>query len=170
MATRLRSPARHIVVALPRDAAEAAATLAWVGEHLRREGDAFTLLHVRPADITAPSPAPFLPVDVPMDALADDCLAGDDAEGAAAATAAAKALGEDVAVVKLRSPLARIVDALMAYLAALPAERAASALVLGSHEAAARGGDKCAAMRFVVASLCALTRVSQAREFAAHHS
>jgi hypothetical protein len=158
MATRLRSPARHLLVALPRDAAEAAATLAWVGEHLRREGDAFTLLHVRPADITAPSPAPFLPVDVPLDALADDCLAGDDAEGAAAATAAATALGEDVAVVKLRSPLPRIVDALMAYIAALPAERAASALVLGSHEAAARGGDKCARSDALCGCMHLLTR------------
>ncbi len=127
---------RNILVALPRDAAEAAATLSWVRGNLAREDDStmtsFTLLHVRRADLTAAQAAPFAPVEEPVNSLLDDCLLGADEESGKAAMRAAQALGSNARLVKLRSSLP-IIDALMAYVTQFSG---ADALVMGSHTAA----------------------------------
>ena len=120
-------------------------------------GDALTLLHVRPADITAAPPttpgvaasplAALAPVEMPLDALATDTLSGDPAaasEAAQAAQALARAAGFEPRLLKLRTEL-RIADALLAFLAAgddvAYGGRAPDALIIGSHEAAATPED-----------------------------
>ena len=52
-------------------------------------------------------------MEEPITKLTADCLAGDDAEGAAAADAAAAKLGPDVKLVKIRSPLRTLDGALL---------------------------------------------------------
>ena len=154
MALQPRVARRHLAVALPRDAAEAAATLRWA-LRLVAPGDALTLLHVRPADVTAPPAAPgasplaaLAPQELPLDSLATDALAGGDANAARDAAQAveqlARAGGFEPRLLKLRTEL-RIADALLAFLAAgddaQHAGRAPDALILGSHEAAAAPED-----------------------------
>jgi hypothetical protein len=130
---------RHVLIALPRDAAEAAATLRWTCAHVKRDDDdLFTLLHVRLTDFTSPAPAPLLARDEPLSALGGEFLSGTSRdEDLSAALDAAKALGPEakVRLVKLSSPL-RVLDALVAYMEALPEAERAEALVLGSHKAA----------------------------------
>jgi hypothetical protein len=154
MLPQRRMASRHLVVALPRDAAEAVATLRWTLQRLAAPGDAITLLHVRPAESTAPPPPPgasplaaLAPLDLPPDALASDALAGSDAACAEAARVAAqlaRACGFEPRLLKLRTPL-RIADALLAFVAAgdeaQHGGRVPDALVLGSHEAAAAPED-----------------------------
>ena len=149
-----RAAARHVVVALPRNAAEAAATLRWTLQRLAAPGDALTLLHVRPAESTAPPPppgasplAPLAPLELPLDALPSDALAGGDAaaaEAMQAATQLASATSFQPRLLKLRTQL-RIADALLAFVAAgkdaQHGGRAPDLLVLGSHEAAAAPED-----------------------------
>jgi hypothetical protein len=155
MAMQPRLANRHLAVALPRDAAEAAATLRWASR-LVAPGDALTLLHVRPADVTAaPSTTPgaasplaaLAPVEMPLDALATETLSGDAAaasDAAQAAQALARAAGSEPRLLKLRTEL-RIADALLAFLAAgddaAYGGRAPDALIIGSHEAAATPED-----------------------------
>jgi nucleotide-binding universal stress UspA family protein len=134
MAMAASARTRHLLVALPRDAAEALATLNYTRDYLRKSGDAITLVHVRLADITAAHlDAPFSAVEEPLSALADDVLLGDAASVIAAASeAGAKTL------VKLRTPLP-IFYALMSYTTCLSDDDprgVPSLLVMGSHTAA----------------------------------
>lgn len=125
---------RHLLVALPRDANEALATLNYTRDCLRKGGDVVTLVQVRLADLTAAHlHAPFAAVEEPLSALADDVLLGD----AASVITAANEVGA-TALVKLRTPLP-ILYALMSYLISLGDDdpRGVPAmLVMGSHTAA----------------------------------
>ena len=54
------APPRHVLIAIPRDAGEAAVTLKWAARHVVRKGDKVSLVHCRQADITTPAVA-FVP-------------------------------------------------------------------------------------------------------------
>jgi len=133
---KMAARTRHVLVALPRDATEAAVTLRWVAANLSPESDAYTLLHVRQADLTAAHAAPFAPEEEPVSSLASEVFLGTEDDAVADAVEAARALGPSTRFLKLRSPM-RVIDVLMAYVASLPEDHKADTLVLGSHTAAA---------------------------------
>ena len=119
MTMQARVAARHLVIALPRDAAEAAATLQWALCRLAAPGDAFTLLHVRPADTTAPPLAPLAPLEPPLSEVLSGGAADEQpsAEAARCVSELAAATGFEPRLLKLRTAL-RIGDALLAFAAA----------------------------------------------------
>jgi len=130
---------RNLVIALPRDAAEACATLEYTRDVLARAGDMVTLLHVRLADMTVKTAVPFQAVEEPLSGLADDVLLGNDEQSVAVVLQAASSLGNkasSMTLLKLRSPL-RITDALMSYITSLTdGQRDNMLLIFGSHTAA----------------------------------
>ena len=130
------APARRVLVAVGRDAADAARTLRWSAAHVARAGDRVSLVHVRAPEVLAAAATPVVEVAVPAATLpnavwgADKAAADDVAEALKMLQAAASA----VDAVELRSML-RVSDAILSYIRFLPAEEKADALVMGSHGA-----------------------------------